>query len=143
MADGYDLEDWERLNFTWLWKLQTVHGKDALYFYDTIMCRTLTLFMHGTLNRGNTARGMEFCDVFSQSLLTAGPSECILFAFVDKEGKANKNGRTEHCGMLRHRDWKKCPVGGLAFWLFYLWHICRREGDEDIPPFDVTRRQSW
>ena len=137
MADGYSNESWKKVVFTFLWKLHSGSNRNVASHYDVLMNRTMTLLMYSTMNRGNTTRQVSFCDLFSLPLSAVGPSHCDLFLFVSREGKTNPNGRKEHWGVLRHHDWKACPVGGLAIWFFYLWHLCRSKEEESVSPITV------
>ena len=138
MADGYCEASWKKIVFTFLWKLHKGSNEDARSHYYFLMNRTMTLLMYSAMNRGNTTRDVSFCDMFSSPLPAVGPSYCDLFLFVSREGKTNPNGRKEHWGVLRHRDWKACPVGGLAMWLFYLWHLCRPQSEESSRPINIS-----
>lgn len=42
---------------------------------------------------------------------------------------------------MRHKDVKKCAVGGFAFYLFFRFHVSR-EMDEQFRP-DFTDNRSW
>jgi hypothetical protein len=51
-----------------------------------------------------------------------------------------QNGRKEHSGVMRNKDWEVCPVGGMAFWFFYLFHFWQKPEYEGP---DFSTRGSW
>ena len=52
-------------------------------------------------------------------------------------GKMNHQGNIESCGALRHRDYRVCPVGALAVYLFWRWHC----SGESFPVF--RKSEDW
>ncbi len=52
-------------------------------------------------------------------------------------GKTNQLNRLEYGMSARHRRVQRCPMGHLAFYLFYRWNILREQ-----PP-QFNKREQW
>jgi hypothetical protein len=81
---------------------------------------------------------MELADLFLMPLPKEGPSGdgWCLVAVMD-QGKTNQHGRLEYGAVLRHRNYQSCPVGALAAYLFWRWHL----SGEPFPCFRAS--QDW
>ena len=70
--------------------------------------------------RGGNIRGLELSDLHFVDLENEGPVErCLAVLYTLNQGKTNQVGRMEYTAFLRNKEADLCPVGGLAFYLFY------------------------
>jgi hypothetical protein len=82
--------------------------------------RTMSALSHFGLLRGENTRGIQLPDLQFLSLdEQEGPSLCDVMVILLLNGKTNQEGRTQYMGAMRNKDWRCCPMGALAMWLFY------------------------
>jgi hypothetical protein len=82
--------------------------------------RTMAALSHFGLLRGENTRGIQLPDLQFLSLDDReGPSICDVMVVLLFNGKTNQEGRTQYMGAMRNKDWRCCPMGALAMWLFY------------------------
>ena len=75
---------------------------------------------HHGLMRGGNIRGLELSDLHFVDLENEGPVEnCLAVLCTLNHGKTNQVGRMEYAAFLRNKEADLCPVGALAFYLFY------------------------
>ena len=78
-----------------------------------------TVGHHGPM-RGENIRGLELSDLHFVDLENEGPVEhCLAVLCTLNQGKTNQVGRMEYAAFFRNKEVDLCPVGGLAFYLFY------------------------
>lgn len=58
--------------------------------HEYMLARTMTLLTHFSTGRGNNARVLNLCDLFSVDVDCVGPSPCHMLGFIDMQGKTNK-----------------------------------------------------
>ena len=92
---------------------------------------------HFYVTRGETHRNCELPDLSAIELPDEGMTECICALLAMSRGKMNKYGRMQYMGAVRNKDVDICPVGALALYFFYRWHI----SGEPFPTF--RRRSDW
>ena len=66
-----------------------------------------------------------------------GPTKCFATVVIMDRGKTNQFGRIEYGAFIRHKDAQVCPVGALAFYLFWRLEVM----NEQFP--DFSRRDTW
>lgn len=99
--------------------------------------RVDVLFGHALMARGETTRKLQLPDLFSMELNNEGPSKCVAALAIMDQGKMNQFGRIEYGGCIRHKDVILCPIGALALYLFWRFHVL-------CEPFpDLRKRSSW
>ncbi|KAH8430197.1 uncharacterized protein LDX57_013066 [Aspergillus melleus] len=95
------------------------------------------LFCHTMLLRGENIRAAQLPDLFGMELENEGPMLCPMVFMIMNNGKTNQLNRLEYGIAARHRHVQRCPMGHLAFYLFFRWNILREE-----PPI-FSRREQW
>jgi len=88
--------------------------------------RTLLDFLvgHFFLVRGEQRRMAELADMFVMQLPTESAfQECWCWVMVFDNGKTNSSGKKQYLGALRNRDFRICPIGALAMYLFTRFHV--------------------
>jgi hypothetical protein len=95
------------------------------------------LLSHFCLMRGESVRRIEWADLFHLLLQNEGFSECMCLVVITDQGKTNQFGRKELGAAIRNKDPEICPVGCLAFYLFFYWHVLSK-----LPP-DFSTSQAW
>ena len=95
------------------------------------------LIRHYTLLRGDNTRIMDLPDLITIELQKEGPTPCHLLVLTCSKSKTNQFGKVEYAAAMRNKDVYMCPLSGLAFYLFYRWHLT----GESFPSF--TTRSSW
>jgi hypothetical protein len=98
--------------------------------------RLAFLLCHFNLLRGESARALEFADIFSLELEEEGYSKCDALITIIDHGKTNHNARKEIGACLRNKEVEICPLGGLGFYLFWRFHVERE-------PFPNLRREPF
>jgi hypothetical protein len=86
---------------------------------------------HALMARGETTRRMQLPDLFAMELAHEGPTRCVATMVVMDQGKMNQVGQIEYGGFIRHRDVSVCPVGALALYFFWRFHV-RAEAFPDM-----------
>lgn len=111
LLDGYTTTDEFRSILDWFWMENTPAGlRNRAGF---------TVGHHG-LMRGENIRGLELSDLHFVDLENEGPVEnCLAVLCTLNQGKTNQVGRMEYAAFLRNKEADLCPVGGIAFYLFY------------------------
>ncbi|KAG2228006.1 hypothetical protein INT45_012030 [Circinella minor] len=110
----------------------------SLYFFDRateseMRNRASFLMHHMMMLRGESSRFAEFADLFGMSF----PEDEIhstsfpVFAFHTDFGKILSNGNQSNFATIRHKDFRVCAFGAVAFYLFYRFHI----SNEKFPEF--------
>jgi len=99
--------------------------------------RMIHFLCHACLLRGESARNLELLDLLSVVLEHEGHSDCRALVIIMEHGKTNQYGRREFGSCIRHRNVEICPVGALAFYLFFRWNI----QNEVVPNFLVP--EDW
>jgi hypothetical protein len=89
------------------------------------------------LLRDHSTRACQLPDLFTLEFENEGVTPYWPVIMVMDQGKTNQFGKREHAACIRNRELIACPVGALAFYLFYRWH----RGGEHFP--DFTSRQHW
>ncbi|ETP39425.1 hypothetical protein F442_13105 [Phytophthora nicotianae P10297] len=95
------------------------------------------LFGHALMARGETTRKPQLPDLFSMELPNERPTKCEAALTVMDQGKMNQFGRIEYGGCITHRDVMVCPIGALAKYFFWRFHVL----GEAFP--DLRERSSW
>ncbi|EAW11471.1 uncharacterized protein ACLA_091690 [Aspergillus clavatus NRRL 1] len=90
---------------------------------------------HTMLLRGENIRAAQLPDLFGMELEHEGPMACPMI-FMNN-GKTNQLNRLEYGIAARYRHVQRCPMGHLAFYLFFRWNILR----EEHPTF--SKREQW
>jgi hypothetical protein len=85
--------------------------------------RMIHFLCHACLLRGESARNLELPDLFSVVLEHEGHSDCRALVIIMEH--------REFGSCIRHRNVEICPVGALAFYLFFRWNI----QNEVVPNF--------
>jgi hypothetical protein len=88
--------------------------------------RTLLDFLvgHFFLVRGEQRRMAELADMFVMQLPTESTSqECWCWVMAFDNGKTNSSGKKQYLGALRNRDFRICPIGALAVYMFTRFHV--------------------
>ena len=104
--------------------------------------RTLLDFLvgHFFLVRGEQRRMAELADMFVMQLPTESTSqECWCWVMVFDNGKTNSSGKKQYLGALRNRDFRICPIGALAMYLFTRFHVKKEEWPSLRSPEDWDR----
>jgi hypothetical protein len=118
ILDAYTQQD--LLNFVrYCWTASTRTNVDSYM-------RTLLDFLmgHFFLVRGEQRRLAELADMFILHLPTESLSqECWCWIFVFDNGKTNSSGKKQYLGTLRNKDFRICPIGALAMYLFVRFHL--------------------
>ena len=111
LLDGYTTTDEFRSILDWFWMENTPAGlRNRAGF---------TVGHHG-LMRGENIRGLELSDLHFVDLENEGPvKDCLAVLCTLNQGKTNQVGRMEYAAFLRNKEADLCPVGGIAFYLFY------------------------
>ena len=93
------------------------------------------LLDHTMLLRGHSTRACQLADLFTLEFQNEGVTPCWPVIMVMDQGKTNQFGKREYAACIRNREVITCPVGALAFYLFYRWH----RGGESFPDFTSRR----
>ena len=104
--------------------------------------RTLLDFLvgHFFLVRGEQRRMAELADMFVMQLPTESTSqECWCWVMVFDNGKTNSSGKKQYLGALRNRDFRICPIGALAMYLFTRFHVKKEAWPSLRSPEDWDR----
>ena len=104
--------------------------------------RTLLDFLvgHYFLVRGELRRVAELADMFVMHLPTESTSqECWCWILVFDNGKTNSSGKKQYLGALRNRDFRICPIGALAMYLFTRFHVKKEAWPNLRSPKDWDR----
>ena len=99
--------------------------------------RAETLLSFGLMCRSDTPRKLKLSDIGLLNLPDEGPNGAKVLRVSYNESKTNQFGNIENNGALRHNDVTCCPVGSIAFYLFYRFNI----NGEVWPAF--KNRSSW
>lgn len=104
------------------------HKKMARYFMGEADGRGLRdrldyLLGHALIARGETTRKLQLPDLFTKEMKNEGPTTCLAVMAIMDQGKVNQFGRIDYGGCIRHRDVEVCPVGALAMYLFWRYHV--------------------
>lgn len=81
-----------------------------------MLCMALS---HYALLRSHNTLELELPDLACLELEGEGESPCIAVLLILQHGKTNKHGRMEYGAFIRNKDVEVCPVGILAFYLFW------------------------
>jgi hypothetical protein len=119
------------------------------------------LIGHFFLLRGQLRRSAEFADMFVLEFPNEGSQPCLCWIFIFDNGKANKTGKKQYLGCMRHKDYLLCTQGALAQYLFYRFHIAEHNwpdfsapscwdaikllkgGNDPTKPLDATTQRKW
>ena len=101
--------------------------------------RSLCAFFvsHYALLRGETVRNLDLADMHSVLLENEGFSVCNALVFVVRQGKTNQFARTEFGAFIRSKDFRICPMGACAFYLFWRYQL----ENESFPEF--RKSEDW
>ena len=80
--------------------------------------RTMFLFTHYAMLRGQNARNIELADLWTVGLEGEGFGRCVPLVVTLDNGKMNQDGRLEFGGMFRNKDVDRCPIGAFALYCF-------------------------
>lgn len=127
LQDGYTPDELIRVSMYYFTSATESMMRDRLVF----------LMQHMMLLRGESTRRMDLTDLFTLDLKDEGYSECPALVLLMREGKTNHTGRSEYAATIRHKDYKICAFGALAFYFFYRWQIM----NEDFP--DLSKNELW
>ncbi|OBZ80450.1 hypothetical protein A0J61_11501, partial [Choanephora cucurbitarum] len=99
--------------------------------------RLAFLMQHMMLLRGESTRRIDLTDLFTLDLKDEDYPECPALVLLMREGKTNHTGRSEYAATIRHKDYKICAFGAIAFYFFYRWQIM----NEEFP--DLSKNELW
>ena len=87
--------------------------------------RICQLLLHHNCMRWDNGRMIELPDIFHHDLENEGigGQECFAVVVILRQGKTNQFGRTEYNGMIRNKDVRVCPMGGMGLWFFWRFHV--------------------
>lgn len=122
LQDGYTSK--EELAQMCKYYMKEGTGKDLRNMLAQLLSNHMAL-------RGESARSLEFADMFSVNLPNEGNGNCVAFIAILSQGKTNQVGRIEFGACMRNRDVRICGIGALALYMFQRYHM---EG-ENIPNF--------
>jgi hypothetical protein len=80
------------------------------------------LLDHTMLLRAIQPRACQLPDLFTLEFQNEGVTPCWPVIMVMDQGKTNQFGKREYAACIRNKAVIACPVGALAFYLFYPWH---------------------
>jgi|ERR1700738_4852893 hypothetical protein len=127
LADGYRLIDVPRI-CDFFWRDSSVKSfRDRLDF----------LLGHSMLFRSEDQRRALLSRLSLWDMDNEGPTPCQTLIISIARSKTNKEGRYEVGAAARHKDVLQCPVGALAMYLFWRFHLAK----EPFP--DLSTNQRW
>ena len=136
LKDGYTMEQARAMS------THLLEGLDGAHEEKTLRTRLDLLLLHSMMLRSESTRRAELADLCCLDLENEGTS-CTAVVMhitrgktIDKVDEATTR-RTHYHGFIRHKEALLCPVGALAFWLFYRWEIFGE------PTPDFSNRSSW
>lgn len=138
LQDGYDVQHMIRV-VRFCWEGWQDDQKRVLPGLVESHLRTAVDFLlsHTMLLRGENNRTAQLPDLFAMQLPNEGSTVCWLLLMIINNGKTNQLNRLEYGISARHRHVLRCPIGHLAFYLFFRWNIMR-----EAPPV-FNQRQQW
>lgn len=133
LQDGYTRDQFVAC-LAGLWQ----QGAESQHYAEQHLRTACDLLLnHTMLLRGHSTRACQLADLFTLEFQNEGVTPCWPVIMVMDQGKTNQFGKREYAACIRNRDVLTCPVGALAFYLFYRWH----RGGESFP--DFTSRRHW
>ena len=139
----YTMAEWTNLNTT-MWEFQMRNPKalkDVWEQNQQVQLRQDWVFMYQSLARHNECKSRKLGDLFC--FVTEGPmphaEQALVVASVCDNGKANKDGRREYLGTMRHRDPAMCAQLALAMQLFWRFEILTKLGLCKLPDFSLLK----
>jgi hypothetical protein len=133
LQDGYTRDQF-RACLDGLWQAGAASPRSAEQYLRTACDLLLD---HTMLLRGHSTRACQLADLFTLEFQNEGVTPCWPVIMVMDQGKTNQFGKREYAACIRNKEVVTCPVGALAFYLFFRWH----RGGEDFP--DFTSRRHW
>lgn len=125
LIDGYQMNDIPRIAGYFLSLGTAVGFRSRLDF----------LLAHAALGRSEDNRNATLSDMYTYLLEDEGASECQALIITLRKGKTNQEGSRQLAVAIRHRYAERCPVGALALYFFFRFHIQR----EPFPDFSSPR----
>jgi hypothetical protein len=112
----------------------------ANYFFEkgtmvSFRSRVDFLMGHSMLCRSEDKRNACLSNLGILELENEGPTSCQAMILTLARSKTNQEGRNEIGVAIRHKDVFQCPVGALAFYLFFRFHLSA----EPFPDFSSNR----
>ena len=133
LQDGYTRDQFVTC-LEGLWR----NGSESRQYVEPYLRTVCDLLLdHTMLLRGHSTRACQLADLFTLEFQNEGVTPCWPVIMVMDQGKTNQFGKREYAACIRNREVITCPVGALAFYLFYRWH----RGGESFP--DFTSRRDW
>jgi hypothetical protein len=133
VVEGYSDEEYLQLNHC---LLRDTDYATRSFSYLNLSTRLNSTWGHAYVLRGESMRRAELCDL---ALLKyprgEGQTPCYAAVMTMSQGKMNKYGRKVYMGAMRHKDARLCPLGALAQYLFWRWHM----SGEKFPSFRCRR----
>ena len=80
------------------------------------------LLDHTMLLQGHSTQAYQLPNLFTLEFQNEGVTPRWPVIMVMDQGKTNQFGKREYAACIRNREVVACPVGALAFYLFYRWH---------------------
>lgn len=131
-ADTYTIDELRQL--AW-YGLKEFHGSASVFV--GIRDRSMLLWGSASAFRGESSRILLWSDFFKSTVNLDASQELsapVLVAIANN-AKHNQHGRLDEFGALRHRFVELCPVGGLAFLFFALFHVLDIDHPSFVPDF--------
>jgi hypothetical protein len=118
LSDKFDEHDMAALSRYWLSGSPST-CKSA--FISDLRDRAMLFLGLGTALRGDNLRRLQHSDLAATSIPVLSDRRAIpCMIITSNNGKANKEGRIDHAGLLRHYDVERCGIGAIATYLFLL-----------------------
>jgi hypothetical protein len=101
--------------------------------------RAMFLTTIGAILRGEDARAFELCNISHMVKPAEGSGQPMeITVFNVKQGKTNAFSHLQYASISRHKNPLLCPVGGIAMYLFYIYHVMNI-----APPKMDGNRREW
>ena len=83
------------------------------------MCRGIFTLGHQAAGRCDDIRRARISDIIKPFKVSGvGPAQCDMVMLMINGGKANKSGKPEYMGLVRHKDVECCGINALVELLF-------------------------
>lgn len=136
VLDGYTPEDHDRI-IRYTYRNDAFPGMKNSQL-TSLRIRLAQLMGHACFARGDTRRNIEFADLFCMSTPEETYAPCqrpvVAVVAVSRNGKTNRYGKIQYAAMFRHRLVHLCPIGAMAQWFFYRFHVLREQWPDFCRP---------